>query len=221
MKGKSRVISLLLLFFISIVSDSNAYEIKDYLPLQVGNTWSYTGGYQISISGTEVVNSTTTFIWESSPPPSSGLFTNDSNGLCLYAGDGKYITPAMTLIGSTFSVGDEFYASGTSDSGNSLTIIHEIIGFEQLSVTAYSGESLKVGVSVYLKEGADYTEDIWLAQGIGLIKVINYNETDEGFIWGQDNELQSYNVIPIPGTVYLLGSGVVGLVGLKRRKKQS
>ena len=196
MKGKIIAISLLGLFLsIASVVDSNAYEIKDYMPLQVGNTWIYTGNYQFSIPGTEVVNGATTFKFQSSPS-SYGLFTNDSNGLRLYAGDGEVITPPLTLFGATFDIGDVFSASGAIGAGNSITVIHEILGFEQLSVPAYSGECLKVGVSVNLLNGADYTEEIWLAQGIGLIKVKNHNLTDEGYLWGLDNELLSYNATP-------------------------
>jgi hypothetical protein len=209
MKGKSRAIALVLFLFTAMVTDSNAYEINDYMPLQVGNTWLYTGDYQISITGTEVVNGTTTFIFANSLT-GYGLFAIDADGLTLYAGDGVYITPPLTLIGSTFDVGNVFTATGVLGSGESITVTHDIIGFEQLSVPAYSGESLKVGVSVVLGNGADYTEEIWVAEGIGLVKMINHNSEDEGFLWGLDNELLSYHVTstPIPGAVWLLGPGL-------------
>ena len=225
MKRKTGAISLLFLFLsIAGVNDSNAYLIKDYMPIQVGNTWFYTGGYQASISGTEIVNDITTFILQQDSPSCYVLLTNDSNGLCIYAGDGGVIDPPLTLFEATFNVGDVFSASGVIGSNNSVTVTHTMLGFEQLSVPAHSGESLKVGVNVNLLNGADYTEEIWLAQHIGIIKIINHNITDEGFLWGpDDNELQGYNVtsVPIPGAVWLLCSGLVGMVGFKRKKRKA
>ena len=41
----------------------------------------------------------------------------------------------------------------------------------------------------------------------------------EGFPVAESYAGVAANLVPIPGAVWLLGSGLVGLVGLKRRKK--
>jgi hypothetical protein len=205
-----------------------AYYISDYYPLQVGSTWSYTGGYSVVITGTEAVDGVTAFRVENWVNDLSsygyGLLTNGPDGLRIYCGDGAMMDPPLTVIGASFEVGDEFTAGGAmvyqGSTVNTIKTTHTVLGFEELAVPAYSGESLKIGVSVDLAEGADYTEEIWLAKGIGLVKVINHNTVDEGYLWGHNNELIGYRTspVPIPAAAWLFGPGLLGLFSIRKRR---
>jgi hypothetical protein len=60
--------------------------------------------------------------------------------------------------------------------------------------------------------------------GAGLLQWGLYDvETDAGILWFSDSECEGLfqaNVVPVPAAVWLLGSGLIGLFGIRGRKRE-
>lgn len=83
--------------------------------------------------------------------------------------------------------------------------------------------------------GTEFSGETWLRARVACSESINgvtgtYNPQDErnlitmsstGYLWQGETEDYKLNVssVPIPGAVWLLGSGLIGLFGIGRRKK--
>ena len=72
-----------------------------------------------------------------------------------------------------------------------------------------------LGIDPSIDEGV--TDVTWLALGVGEIGGIGVMAESGGLdaAW----ELISYSVVPVPAAVWLFGSGLIGLIGIARRKK--
>jgi hypothetical protein len=71
-----------------------------------------------------------------------------------------------------------------------------------------------LGINPAIDEGV--TDVDWFALGIGQIGGIGVMADSGGLdaAW----ELISYSVVPVPAAVWLFGSGLIGLIGVARRK---
>jgi len=72
-----------------------------------------------------------------------------------------------------------------------------------------------LGIDPSIDEGV--TDVTWLALGVGEIGGIGVMAESGGLdaAW----ELISYSVVPVPAAAWLFGSGLIGLIGIARRKK--
>lgn len=90
---------------------------------------------------------------------------------------------------------------------------------------AFDQDGLLLDDPNYLRDGIVVTFDF--GGGLGDLVVVQFDPGDGSNLFGdviksRDVDASGPNfqaVVPIPGAVWLLGSGLVGLVGLKRRKK--
>ena len=106
------------------------------------------------------------------------------------------------------------------DSEGSGSIVNEIISIESVTVpygtfnNAYVQRVYFDPDDPYLPNTAYWYE--YLVQGVGLIKQVDYT-------WPTNvpriQELVQITSVPIPATVWLFGSGLIGLIGIARRKK--
>lgn len=62
-----------------------------------------------------------------------------------------------------------------------------------------------------------FEDDFWYAPNVGLIRLAEYDAPYDGEpAYSALFELTNYNIVPVPGTFLLLGSGIIGLLGLRR-----
>ena len=72
-----------------------------------------------------------------------------------------------------------------------------------------------LGIDPLIDEGV--TDVNWFALGVGEIKFMGVDANTGTLDGGYD--LISYSFVPVPAAVWLFGSGLIGLIGVARRKK--
>ncbi len=112
------------------------------------------------------------------------------------------------------------WAKGSAAYSHQLNIIKTEDGnnfYLDLRVTPTSGEQYNflskdkpVQFQTYQHENGGY---FWLIEDIGLDSNVNQNTIDYNDLWAKVDVVAT----PVPAAVWLFGSGLVGLVGLRRR----
>lgn len=180
-----------------------------------GATWNNWGNSTLNLTQGDTVQFKFAFtraLYGKHPYDDLGVWL-DLNGDGDWSDMGEEIYYERWFKGSTQVADDTYFASGGSryDSETSYFITGNI-----LIGTGFSGET-------------------WLRARVACSESINgvtgtYNPNDErnlitmsanGYLWQGETEDYRLNVstVPIPGAIWLLGSGLVGLIGVRRRKK--
>ena len=71
-----------------------------------------------------------------------------------------------------------------------------------------------VGLTGYLLSGVETT-----VVTVGITDILEYGKIPGLQIYDSDRKIGPAAVIPIPGAIYLLASGLIGLIGLRRRTR--
>jgi len=123
----------------------------------------------------------------------------------------RFWEPPVSRLLADFMPGQAYPLSGThagmAFTGN-LAIVQETV---TVPVGTFS-DTWKV-TQTFNDGSQDYVFSYWYAKGMGLVK----REQEDGNIW----ELTGYygfTPVPVPAAVWLFGSGLLGLIGVARRR---
>lgn len=153
-------------------------------------------------------------------------WTTDPNPFGLGAGDNITVSGTYDNGGLTGS-GDESVSFGLG-SGNSMTLYVGSITYTEVDDGMYSSGFPQLLFNDGLFNGVnfetDFFADIQFSAGGDSLVFWGYDSTDLDFpgINGEwDAGSFTATVVPVPAAVWLLGSGLLGLVGLARRKARA
>ncbi len=201
------LIFAILVMVISSQSYAATVTLSDYfVTASPGRSWSYiytddtTGGaYGNGIAGDEftVTDAPESVFMLSFFPPTvetGTLYLLEANNIFLYF---EFID-SLTVPAGTFS---NVLAVSALDSN--------------FSANSFNSNPL-VAINPAITAGV--TDVSWYADGIGEIKFLGVRANDGSIDGGF--ELTNYvSAVPVPAAVWLFGSGLVGLIGIARRKK--
>ena len=163
----------------------------------------------VDIEGQQYVNAST---WNSHGTGDYGEGLFRSTETAVYSDDGS-MEWQIAPIGTTWSF------PSFRDSEGSGSIVNEIISIESVTVPYGSFDNVYVQRVYFDPDNPSLPNtDYWyeyLVQGIGLVKQVDYTwSTNVPYI----TELAQISSVPIPAAAWLFGSGLIGLIGLARRK---
>ena len=168
------------------------------------------------------------FYW-STDPVTPGV-DNPFQGFCIDPRVGSFSYSSYTLLAVTGErqkmaawLFNEFRTGGLNDdylvwSGGSPVVISTLAAATQ---TAIWELVLDTGNNVSPTNGNTYTSSLYVALAQNLVNsALAHEDYDaSGYRWAHSATYQDLLVpnVPIPGAVWLLGSGLLGLVALRRR----
>ena len=220
MKRKIGFLCTLLIFsgFIA-TAYANTYTFTNTTELtELQHQWVYTWGIDLDLSAGETIESATLYFYD--------IYNNLNASNILYV---HLLNSASTGVTSTWEGFDldssDYYDTQEKEhdlDGELLTTWTDLPGFHWEEV---GGTFIKVYTKVYEKQDISYSftgDDIaslmeYLADGnfgIGIDSDCVYNNTGVKLI------IETTTApVPEPATLFLLGSGLLGVVGLRKKKK--
>ena len=183
---------------------------KNYFPLDIGLEWKGTV-YRYKNLGTYKINNITTIKHASDwwvgndnkidPWKEAGYdcYTNDQNGLRVHAvgeqgNDMVFLSP-VKILNSVVSPGDVLINT-LPEIDKGLSVIYTVLSVSE-TVTVPAGtyqNCIKLAEEVNNDSGCGSMNEkkhVWLALGVGKVKVDNFTNTDCGFFWESEELLQA------------------------------
>lgn len=187
---KKNIIALLALLFLTLAATAAQAALI---------TENYTGTITYATdSNVFGVSTNDTFTW--STTYDLDAYLADDNWLVI--GDSEDMALSVTVGNRTFvETEDDFYGGG--DFGAPLLSFDDDGNITGISFTVVDDDN---GYS-FVTDDLDGTFAIYLLDDEGIAE-------DTAIVEG----LFSFDAVPVPGTAWLLGSGLLGLLGLSRRK---
>jgi len=189
------------------MGQANAIPIVSTLSNQAaGNNYGLTVG-QAFTTGQSITIGTVEFLFVNVWTPTAGAYLTIQNNFLDINGNG---IPGSTV----YDTWNTHYTSG--------------------NILTYSGNYTLSADTTYWLVSHDsvgqriaYTEDLSYVQNFGASLPVNYNNFETPnppginyYSLEAGPTVFAVNPVPIPGAVWLLGSGIVGLIGLKRRMRK-
>ena len=160
-----------------------------------------------------------------------------TSGVTVTAGDFTFSNGSTTNLG--FSEVEN--GGNANGSGNELEVNNILLDFAVGNVTSLGfafgefGGNLNLRVNGDFRNFADFAQLDGLNVGGALVSVLNGFGNDQGTftltgaisdfaLGGQElyiDDLRTSGAVPVPASVLLLGSGMLGLLGMRRRKQVS
>ena len=233
-KAKFYFFALIMGLVLPRISGAVTINVAEYANIAVGHGWVYqqslySGAWRVEVDSVTTRNSYPVYLLQEYD---SLGFRNDQNFIstdfsaALYdvgwlndygqpTEELRFWEPPLPRLMADFTPGQAYPLSGTHAgiiiAGN-LTIIQETV---TVPVGTFS-DTWKVTHT--FNDGSpgspDYVFSYWYAKGMGLVK----REQEDGNIW----ELSGYSgftPVPVPAAVWLFGSGILGLIGTAKRKR--
>jgi hypothetical protein len=212
---------------------ARALSGSDFLPLELGNFWTYDQdgtSVTFTVTGVNDVGGTDVFDITQSGGGQSGDIENrssDSNGVRIHGGEGRSrqrtvildLNPPILDLPASFEIGDEFGGNGSV----SVEIVgvgsSSILYTSSVSVLSVDAVTVPFGTfvdAILIESTANFGGQIsttreWRVAGLGPVKEVLLGPG------GFTRELTATNV-PEPGTVLLLGGGLASLAAARPRR---
>ena len=154
------------------------------------------------------VEATTTHSWDVTNP---GAAMPAHPEYALGAPDG--LLTGWTMSGGYIEVGFDFDLM--DDTGNDLTVYS--FGPGASTVSIFDGTDWTLLGSIPGTSPGNIVTTDWNFGGIDNVSLVRIDKSS-GTMGKFFDAFEGHHPVPIPGAVWLLGSGLVGLIGIRRRK---
>jgi hypothetical protein len=200
-------------------SASISVNFSEYVPLNVGNNWVFENEFSDvfvqSIFGTELVGTEMTYQFVNFFGGGGPAYFNvkyEGNNFKFVGVEGSEVAGLTPIVFD----GIDFEFTDTEDRPNRMEFY-----VSAPVVTPAGSFSDVIENQWYIDHGEGFalTGILYYAVGVGMIVTDDYLSIPGG-IYQSRYELQSFNVVPIPSALWLLGSGLIGIVGFSRKYKK-